>query len=109
MKKEIFEPRKAISLDKLLEQFPSDQHIRCVVCNKRHFEDEKTFFAFWGNVTIGLKGGMIGNNLNEDGTIGRISFICRTEECFKYLTDCLKKKAQTEPDVPTPRGALNNV
>jgi hypothetical protein len=89
MKKENFNPRKAMDLTELIEQFSPYQEIKCSVCNKRHFPNEKTFFTFYGNVTIGLFGGMIGNNLNKDGTIGRLSFLCRTKECFKYLTEHL--------------------
>ena len=89
MKTENFDPLKAMPLDKILENFSNEQEIRCAMCNQRHFPDEQTFFAFYGNVTIGLFGGMIGNNINEDGTIGRISFLCRKKECFEYLTKYL--------------------
>ncbi len=86
MKKEDYDPRKAMSLETIIASFPPEQEIICLECGKKHYSDEKTFYTFYGNVTIGLYGGLIGNNLSEDGTIGRISFLCRTEECLEGLT-----------------------
>jgi hypothetical protein len=89
MQKENFKYTHTKDIHQLIDEFPPDQKIICFSCHKRHFRDEDTFFTFYGNVTIGLFGGMIGNNLNEDGTIGRLSFICRKQECFEYLTKYL--------------------
>lgn len=68
--------------------------ITCLVCGKRHFPDEDTFFTFYGNVTVGLNGGIIGNNLMEDGTIGRLMFLCLNQECLYKIMGkyCLLEK-----------------
>lgn len=38
---------------------------RCVKCEKIHTELEQTFFTVYGNITIGMSGGIIGNNIDE--------------------------------------------
>lgn len=61
------------------------EKIRCRTCGRRHFPDECTFVTFYGNVCVGLNGGIIGNNFAEDGTLARVSFYCRNERCLKSL------------------------
>ncbi len=64
---------------------PLEDKVICAECGKRHFQDEDTFFTFYGNVTVGFNGGIIGNNLNPDGTIGRLFFLCRKYNCLSIL------------------------
>ena len=54
----------------------------CMVCNTRHFPDENTFLTFYGNVTIGTEGGIIGNNFNEQGELCRVQYVCHKEGCI---------------------------
>jgi hypothetical protein len=68
------------------------EKIICVACGKRHFPDEETFFTMYGNMTIGLNAGILGNNFNEDGTLGRLQFICRNEECVLKIYQCPEKE-----------------
>lgn len=59
------------------------EKVVCMVCNKRHFKDENTFLTFYGNVTSGIKGGLIGNNFNENLELEKVTFICRNIDCVK--------------------------
>ncbi len=54
----------------------------CIKCGKRHFPDEETFVIIYGNITVGVSGGIIGNNFHKDGTLARVALVCRTAECF---------------------------
>lgn len=60
----------------------NEEKVICMVCGTRYFPDEKTFLTFYGNVTIGTGGGIIGNNFNEQGLLYRVQYICRNEECL---------------------------
>jgi len=40
--------------------------VKCVSCGKLHPKDSETFYVFHGNVTIGLKGGIIGGLKNGE-------------------------------------------
>jgi hypothetical protein len=84
MKTKDFDPKKAMSLREIFSRFP-ETDITCAICGKKHSPDRETFFTFWGNVTVGLSGGVIGNNFDERGRLGRITFICRDEKCMSLL------------------------
>ena len=82
-----WDPRKeALNLENqfkpLLEK---NQKICCNKCGKRHFPDEETFVVVYGNITIGVSGGVIGNHFHKDGTLARVSVFCRTEKCFGQI------------------------
>lgn len=59
----------------LLNKYENEK-IFCAACGKRHFSDEKTFFTFYGNVTIGLNGELIGNNFSDNDIFKNITFLC---------------------------------
>lgn len=64
--------------------------VECMVCGRLHKASSQHFLSFHGNVCIGLNGGIIGNNLDEDGKVIRVQFICHNRECLdKMLLDCL--------------------
>ena len=62
-----------------------NEKVVCSACGKRHFPDEKTFFTFYGNITIGLDGGLIGNNYANDGKLARVFFYCCRRRCLSGL------------------------
>ena len=62
-----------------------EEKVICIVCKTRHFPDENTFLTFYGNVTIGTGGGIIGNNFNEQGLLYRVQYVCHNEECIKKV------------------------
>lgn len=66
--------------------------IKCINCGERHFRDEDTFITVYGNITIGLGGGVVGNNFmdgngkfDNNWQLKGISFICRDVKCFREL------------------------
>ena len=54
--------------------------VKCMSCGKVHERNSKTFLSVWGNVNIGIEGGIIGNNI-EDGRVERVSIYCI--DCFR--------------------------
>ena len=60
--------------------------IKCDCCGRLLDPYSDEFLIFLGNVEIPNRGGIIGNNFKEDGTLGNITIICRhgcLEETFK--------------------------
>ena len=91
MQRKDFNHNNCADPEKIVRSMETDKII-CMVCDKRHFPDEETFFTFYGNVTVGLSGGIIGNNIMHDGTIGRLMFLCLNGSCLnsvlgKYTKD----------------------
>ena len=87
----LFDYKNAAQLEDLIPL--GLKEVRCMICNRRHFPDEETFITFFGNVTVGFSGGVVGNNFNSDGTLGNLQFVCRTEECLNKLTGKLVDNA----------------
>jgi len=81
-----FNFKKAMDLNELLRPiiFNPIQEFKviCASCHKKHDPNSETFVTFYGNVCIGLKGGVIGNNFKADGELGRITFLCRKKKCW---------------------------
>ncbi len=81
----------------LADEFdPAKDKIICAYCGKRHFPDEQTFFTFYGNVTVGLEGGIIGNNFRPNGTVGRLFFLCRKYNCLGVLLENVESSPTLE-------------
>lgn len=61
--------------------------VECSVCGSLHrqYSTKPTYVRFEGNVYIGWQGGIIGNNLNDDGKVIRSTFVCRKPECMYEL------------------------
>ena len=72
------------------------EKIVCLNCGKIHKTDAETFLTFYGNVTIGLSGGIIGNNFSNKGELSRVTFLCRKEVCcqqmFHYVRESTNEK-----------------
>jgi len=62
----------------------------CSECGKLHKIDDDTFFTFYGNVTVGLHGGIIGNNLDEEGRVVKTTIFCRSISCLKSFVQAIK-------------------
>jgi len=79
-------PKKAMPLEQLLKDayhkgFMKEE-ICCLNCGKEYGIDSEDFLTFYGNVTVGLNGGIIGNNFDEDGRLFRVHFFCRSVDCL---------------------------
>jgi hypothetical protein len=59
--------------------------VRCCMCGKLHYSQSETFIVFYGNATIGLMGGCVGNNFRSDGQMDRPQVCCRTFKCLTGL------------------------
>ena len=67
------------------EWFDSEvQELECSSCHKKHPIGSEDFVIYWGNVTIGVSGGMIGNNLHNE-RLQRVTVICKDFACHEYL------------------------
>lgn len=86
---------QAIELNEHIQKiYKSGEKIICQSCGKEHDPNGETFFTFYGNVTVGLNGGLIGNNFDKDGTLARVGFLCTKHKCLKTLTFICNKKSQ---------------
>lgn len=62
-----------------------EEKVICMVCGRRHFPDEVTYLTFYGNITFGVGGGIVGNNFDENWKLQRVQYICHSEGCFRKL------------------------
>lgn len=57
--------------------------VKCIRCEKLHelIPDSREFVTVHGNIMIGLNGGIIGNNFDEEGKLKKITVFCTS--CFR--------------------------
>ena len=86
--------RNSINPTDLFEKvFPSKKDIECFVCGTKHFRTECTFITICGNVTIGIDGGVVGNNFDIKGNLEDMSFVCKDDRCLsKFMTRLLEEE-----------------
>jgi hypothetical protein len=90
MKKEV-DPKKAMPLEELLQGILEKGFIKeiipeCSCCHKKFSIDSEDFITIYGNITVGLKGGIVGNHFDSDGKLFRLDFFCRDIKCLpKYI------------------------
>ena len=100
IKKEGWDPKDAVSVSSQFQEITGEQEfeIKCMVCGREHEFGSDKFFSIYGNVLIGINGGIIGNNFSNDGKLARINFICRNEFCLlKALPIKDKRQKGDEP------------
>jgi len=56
--------------------------VKCETCGVLHDSSSDTFLSFHGNVCVGMGGGVIGNNFNDEGKLDRIMCFCRKSGCL---------------------------
>lgn len=56
---------------------PTQSVVQCLECKQLFAMESEDFFVFYGNVTIGIAGGLIGNNLSDSGQVVRATVVCR--------------------------------
>lgn len=59
--------------------------VTCIACKKVHKELSESYLLFAGNVYVGVDGGLIGNNLDDDGAINRATVVCRDMDCLSKV------------------------
>jgi hypothetical protein len=60
--------------------------VRCDRCNKLHDVNSETFVTIYGNICVGLGGGIVGNNFDKDGDLERVSVYCKFP-CFREVAE----------------------
>lgn len=64
--------------------------VRCAICGKLHAQESDNYVAVQGNITIGMKKGIIGNNIEND-IVTKVSIFCKggcfASVCEGLLTD----------------------
>jgi len=64
------------SLVYLRNLVPEKRVVQCVNCNRVHMLEDKTYVAFWGMITVGVDGDLIGPNLDSEGKVTGGTFVC---------------------------------
>lgn len=65
------------------------QAVKCIKCGTLHELKSKSYVSVQGNILIGNEGGIVGNNITEDGI--HCTYFCK--ECFiQYMANDLGVK-----------------
>lgn len=70
-----------LDIDKLVHKAIKPGKLECFACLKQHEVASQTYHTIAGNIYVGSDGGLVGNNFNDDGTLNRVSIICRARDC----------------------------
>lgn len=90
--------RPNLNPEELVEQVMC---VKCQACSKLHDINANTFFSFYGNVMVGMEGGIIGNNFDKQGKLKRVTIYCRSKKCLEsVLLQHLIPEPSTIPYVP---------
>lgn len=54
--------------------------VKCEGCGSIFLDTTEDFFVIYGNITIGVGGGLIGNNFNDEWSLLKSSVYCH--KCF---------------------------
>lgn len=65
---------------------PVERTVRCDRCDSGHSAAGNSFLTFYGNVTVGLTGGIIGNSMDEKRTVTR-----GLVYCFRCVDDIIRE------------------
>jgi hypothetical protein len=73
--------------------FPNDT-VKCCECGKEHDVNNETFVSIVGNIMVGKRRGVVGDNIREyNNRVRRITFICRDKKCWDKMTAaCIGEK-----------------
>ena len=59
--------------------------VKCVKCHKMFLIDDDKYLVFYGNVVVGTGGGLVGDNLDKDGKVIKVTVVCRTVACVSKI------------------------
>ncbi len=69
-------PQEKATLTDLVDLAPTSVLYKCHKCSKAHEPKSRDFRVVYGNITVGLAGGIVGNNLDDDGKVSAASVYC---------------------------------
>ena len=72
-----------MSLESLVKK-ETVSRVTCDKCGRKHVDTDRSFMAVYGNITIGLQGGVVGNNLQER-EVQKVSIFCRPKCMLEVL------------------------
>jgi hypothetical protein len=78
MPKGIVSFTKCQSCNEMHEITDTTDYVKCQKCGKLHelTKTSRKFTVIHGNITMGMHGGLVGNNLNEEDKVTKISAFC---------------------------------
>jgi len=76
------------------EKLPKFVGVKCDSCGKFHKEDSQTYVAISGNITVGLDGGLVGNNFNTSEDLINVSILCRGNCFFNACKNAVKEEGE---------------
>lgn len=62
---------------------------KCMSCDAVHDMNSETYIGVYGNIMVGKGGGLIGNNLDENGKVVNVSIWCRKKACFRDMVSSI--------------------
>lgn len=72
------------------EVIPVTQAVECVKCGTLHKLEADSFVTIAGNIMVGLEGGVVGPNLDDDYSLTSASIYCRKTDCTQEIIDALR-------------------
>jgi len=81
---------KAVTKDKVMAAATKTVNVvECSKCGAMHLVDGDGFVAIYGNITVGMNGGIIGDNIDEKGKVIGSVILCRRRECLGDLFEMM--------------------
>ena len=69
--------------------------VTCVECGKHHDLNGETYLAVYGNITKGQCGGIVGNNLDDEGRVVKATVVCDENCLHRLVCQSLGKKLRS--------------
>ena len=83
--------------------FEGVDYVDCANCHAQHDPHGETYFYIVGNILVGERGGVIGNHIDDDGHVYRMTAYCRTPKCFDSFVKYLRETIRVTEVDPTRR------
>ena len=59
--------------------------VECCACGSLHKQEALSYITIAGNIYIGANGGVVGNNLDDEGKVTRSTYCCSKMSCLDKL------------------------
>ena len=60
-------------------------NVTCCKCGELHNIESVKYLSIVGNILVGIKGGIIGDNLDTKNNLNGVTIVCRKESCINKL------------------------